>query len=145
MGNLQKNCQKLKVRNGCWRGSGRPVGQQGCPGLASPTSSEVEVDPTQREGKIWELLRQGDAVSDSRVGDLHRPYVYSTVLLAMQYNWQSKYQCYTNWPFKRQYTVYRPDDPRIDRLRKLPEHYNQEGTIPDPQATIPSRWLRFTQ
>merc|ERR1711920_459205 len=38
-------------------------------------------------------------------------------------------------PFKRHYTVYRPDDPRIENLKARPQYYNPEGTIPDVNAT----------
>lgn len=40
-------------------------------------------------------------------------------------------------PFKRFYTVYRPDDPRIENLKARPDYYNPEGTIPDIQDTKP--------
>ena len=40
-------------------------------------------------------------------------------------------------PFKRHYTVYRPDDPRIENLKARPHYYNPEGSIPDPLDTKP--------
>merc|ERR1712154_698569 len=40
-------------------------------------------------------------------------------------------------PFKRHYTVYRPDDPRIENLKARPQYYNPEGVIPDPLDTKP--------
>ena len=40
-------------------------------------------------------------------------------------------------PYKRHYTVWRPDDPRIQNLKNRPDYYNPEGTIPDPLDTKP--------
>merc|ERR1712043_96606 len=40
-------------------------------------------------------------------------------------------------PYKKYYTVYRPDDPRIENLKARPQYYNPEGTIPDPLDTKP--------
>ena len=36
----------------------------------------------------------------------------------------------TDRPYKRFYTVYRPDDPKIENLRQRPAYYNAEGTLP---------------
>jgi len=46
-------------------------------------------------------------------------------------------------PYKRHYTVWRPDDPRIQNLKNRPDYYNPEGTIPDPLDTKPeySGWI----
>ena len=38
-------------------------------------------------------------------------------------------------PYKRFYTVYRPDDPRIENLRRRPQFYNVDGEIPDIWAS----------
>ena len=38
-------------------------------------------------------------------------------------------------PYKKYYTVYRPDDPRIANLRARPQYYNPDGAIPDVQKT----------
>ena len=38
-------------------------------------------------------------------------------------------------PYKKYYTVYRPDDPRIENLKARPQYYNPEGVIPHPSTT----------
>ena len=38
-------------------------------------------------------------------------------------------------PYKKFYTVYRPDDPRIENLKARPQYYNPEGVIPDFRDT----------
>ena len=38
-------------------------------------------------------------------------------------------------PYKKHYTVYRPDDPRIANLRARPQYYNPDGVIPDVKNT----------
>merc|ERR1711929_46294 len=69
----------------------------------------------------------------------------SVGLLVYAHYLQAEHHLWSNFPYKRRYTVFRPDDPRIERLRNLPNHYNQEGTVPDPQPRIPSKWLRFAE
>jgi len=46
-------------------------------------------------------------------------------------------------PYKKHYTVYRPDDPRIENLKARPQYYNPEGAIPDVQSTEKSEILRW--
>ena len=38
----------------------------------------------------------------------------------------------TDKPYKHYYTVYRPDDPAIEHLRReRPAYYNDQGTLPE--------------
>ena len=38
----------------------------------------------------------------------------------------------TDKPYKYYYTVYRPDDPAIEHLRReRPAYYNDQGTLPE--------------
>jgi hypothetical protein len=46
-------------------------------------------------------------------------------------------------PYKKYYTVYRPDDPRIANLRARPQYYNPDGVIPDVQKTQTEEVLRW--
>jgi len=41
-----------------------------------------------------------------------------------------------NRPFKKLYTVYRPDDPMIERMMWRPAYYNHEGTVPHHTAPV---------
>ena len=43
-------------------------------------------------------------------------------------------------PYKRFYTVYRPDDPRIENLKSRPAYYNPRGTVPDPLKKTDYEW-----
>merc|ERR1712111_290584 len=64
-------------------------------------------------------------------------------MIAYGIHLQSTTHCFTNKPFKRRYTVFRPDDPRIERLREMPRHYNQEGTIPNPAPAFNYSGYRY--
>merc|ERR1712029_303396 len=64
-------------------------------------------------------------------------------MIAYGIHLQSTPHCFTNKPFKRRYTVFRPDDPRIERLREMPRHYNQEGTIPNPAPAFNYSGYRY--
>merc|ERR1712098_112814 len=62
-------------------------------------------------------------------------------LMSKMYFEQKKDQRWPHKPFKKQYHVYRPDDPRIERLRARPDYYNQEGTIPEIKCLAHGRSL----
>ena len=57
--------------------------------------------------------------------------------LIYRYQEDQKNPRFKDKPYKRFYTVYRPDDPRIENLKARPDYYNPEGTIPDIQDTKP--------
>ena len=61
--------------------------------------------------------------------------VASMVGLVGLYKWNQQDLVMKDRPYKRFYTVYRPDDPRIENLRARPQYYNPEGVIPDINAT----------
>ena len=54
----------------------------------------------------------------------------SAVIIAWGVRQQANNSRYSDRPFKFYYTVYRADDPRIERLRERPAYYNKEGTLP---------------
>ena len=60
--------------------------------------------------------------------------VSATVGLGFLHSWNEKDLRHKDRPYKRFYTVYRPDDPRIENLKARPQYYNPEGTIPAIQA-----------
>merc|ERR1719510_606599 len=57
--------------------------------------------------------------------------VGATIGLITLHSWNEKDLRYKDRPYKRFYTVYRPDDPRIENLKARPQYYNPEGTSPD--------------
>jgi len=60
---------------------------------------------------------------------------FTAAIMYYTYRAQNIDQRFTNKPFKNYYEVYRPDDPRIEEMRRMPLYYNQEGTIPNDYRT----------
>merc|ERR1719220_1301232 len=61
------------------------------------------------------------------------PLTLGVILFTMWYD-QDK-NMLKDRPFKKLYTVYRPDDPMIERMMWRPAYYNHEGTVPDKPVT----------
>ena len=64
-------------------------------------------------------------------------------MLVYLYTKNEKDLRYKDKPYKRFYTVYRPDDERIANLRARPQYYNPDGVIPDVKNTDTPEVLKW--